>query len=343
MSRRKPALVIVPLVIVAAAAIGAWFLLRNEETGDTLTLHGNVEIREVVLGFRVGGRIEEMAFEEGERVEPGAHLARLDAEPFEESLAVAESRVEQARARLEKLESGSRPQEVEQAAARVSQAEAIVRNARKSYERKLGLLESGASSQREVDAALAARDEAQASLTAAREALGLAREGFRAQDVAAARAELATARAQVDEARTRLADTELLAPGDGVVLTRVQQPGAVVGQGTPIYTLSLPSPVYVRAYVAEPDLGEVVPGATAWVTTDSSRTRYRGHVGFVSPRAEFTPRAVETEELRTDLVYRVRVIVPEPDDGLRLGMPVTVEIPRPKGELANGEPETEEG
>ncbi|MGD2116057.1 MAG: secretion protein HlyD, partial [Acidobacteriota bacterium] len=217
MSQRKPTLVIVPLVIVAAAAIGAWFFLRTEETGDTLTLHGNVEIREVVLGFRVGGRVVEMAREEGERVEAGALLARLDAEPYEESLAVAASRVEQARARLEKLESGTRPQEVEQAAARVRQAEAVFENARKSYERKRGLLDSGASSRREVDATLAARDEAEARLAAAREALSLAREGFRAQDVAAARAELAVARAQVDEARTRLADTELFAPGDGVV------------------------------------------------------------------------------------------------------------------------------
>lgn len=327
MSRRKPLPILVVIVLLAALGAAAWYLLRPGEAEDTLALYGNVEIREVVLGFRVAGRVTEMAFEEGERVEQGDLLARLDPEPFEEGLAVAESRVEQARARLDKLESGFRPQEVEQAAAQVRQAEAAFHNADKSHRRKLGLLDSGASSQREVDASRAARDEAEARLAAAREALGLVREGFRAQDVAAARAELATARAQVDEARTRLEDTTLLAPRAGTVLTRVHEPGAVVGPGAPVYALSVPAPVYVRAYVAEPDLGRVVPGAPVRVTTDSSPEPYAGHVGFVSPRAEFTPRTVQTTELRTDLVYRVRVVVPEPDDGLRLGMPVTVEIP----------------
>jgi HlyD family secretion protein len=323
---------LVALAVLAAAlgtglSTGACFLFEDNGADGALTLYGNVEVREAVLGFRVSGRVTEMAFEEGETVGAGALLARLDAEPYEESLRTAELRVDQARARLAKLEKGSRPQEIEQAAARVDQAEAAFVNARKTYERKLGLLDSGASSQREVDAALAARDEAGARLSAARESLDLAREGFRREDVEAARADLAVARAQVDEARTRLEDTDLYAPSDGVVLTRVQEPGTVVGQGAPVYTLSLPDPVYVRAYVAEPDLGRVVPGTAAWVSTDSSTERYQGTIGFVSPRAEFTPRAVETPELRTDLVYRLRVIVPGPADALRLGMPVTVEIP----------------
>lgn len=327
MKKRTRGLVLVIVVILAALAAAGWFLLGNGEPDDTLTLYGNVEIREVVLGFRVAGRVAEMAFQEGDAVTAGSRMARLDAVPYEQALATAEARVEAARAQLEKLESGSRPQEIEQAAARVTQAEAAFRNAEKVHTRKLGLLESGASSQREVDAALAAREETEAQLAAAREALALVREGFRRQDVAAARAELAAARARVEEARTRLDDTVLLAPSDGVVLTRVHHPGAVVGAGAPVYTLSLGDPVYVRAYVAEPDLGRVVPGAPVWVTTDSSPERHRGHVGFVSPRAEFTPRTVQTTELRTDLVYRLRIVVPDPGDGLRQGMPVTVQIP----------------
>jgi len=324
---RAVALTVLGLALALALGSGACFLIDDNGSEGALTLYGNVEIREAVLGFRVPGRVTEMAFDEGEKVEAGTLLARLDAEPYEESLRTAELRVEQARARLAKLERGSRPQEIEQSAAQVRQAEAAVLNARKIYERKLGLLDSGASSQREVDAALAARDEAEARLTAARESLDLVQEGFRAEDIAAARADLAVARAQVDEARTRLEDTALHSPSDGVVLTRAQEPGTVVGQGAPVYTLALPDPVYVRAYVAEPDLGKVVPGAPVWVTTDSSTERYRGTIGFVSPRAEFTPRSVETPELRTDLVYRLRVIVPGPADGLRLGMPVTIEVP----------------
>lgn len=102
-----------------------------------------------------------------------------------------------------------------------------------------------------------------------------------------------------------------------------------------MFTLTLTTPVWVRTYVNEPDLGFVQPGMAAAVTTDSAPGRpYRGHVGFISPTAEFTPKAVETRELRTDLVYRLRVIVDNPDGGLRQGMPVTVRLalpgPRPK-------------
>jgi HlyD family secretion protein len=97
--------------------------------------------------------------------------------------------------------------------------------------------------------------------------------------------------------------------------------------GQPVYALSLSDPVYVRAYVREPDLGKLAPGAVAWVTTDSSDKRYRGTIGFISPRAEFTPKSVETTDLRTDLVYRLRIVIDEADQGLRQGMPVTVTLP----------------
>jgi HlyD family secretion protein len=337
MSKRARGLVVIAVLILAALAI-VWFLLPEEEAADTLTLYGNVEIREVVLGFRVAGRVTEMAFEEGDAVTAGSRMARLDSEPYEEALATAEARVEQARAQLDNLESGSRPQEIEQAEARVSEAEAASRNAETSYQRKLGLLESGASSAREVDAALAAREESEARLAAAREALALAREGFRSQDIAAARAGLATARAQVEEARTRLSDTELVAPSDGVVLTRIHEPGAVVATGTPVYAVSLEDPVYIRGYLAEPDLGRVVPGAPVWVTTDSSPERYRGQIGFISPRAEFTPRTVQTTDLRTDLVYRVRIVIPDAAGELRQGMPVTIHVPLETGGEGSAEP-----
>lgn len=347
-SRSRSSIAVTTLVLTAVAA-GVWLWLTEEETSGALTLYGNVEVREVVLGFRVPGRITEMTFQEGETVSPGDLLARLDAEPYLEALATARAGVEQAEARLAKLESGFRPQEIEQAAAEVDRAEAAWRNAEKNYRRKLGLLDSGASSQRQVDAALAELEQTRAALAAAREAVGLLREGFRTQDVAAARAELAAARARVDEAETRLADTELTAPGGGVVLTRVHEPGAVVGAGSPVYAVSLGNPAHIRAYVSEPHLGRVVPGAKVRVTTDSaegpSEGHFEGHVGFVSPRAEFTPRTVQTPELRTDLVYRIRVVVPDPGDALRQGMPVTVHVPLDGAtpEEGRGDGETEDG
>ena len=189
------------------------------------------------------------------------------------------------------------------------------------------MTDKGLSSQGLLDSALAQRDEASARLAANREALALAVEGARVEDILAAEAALAGAEAQRDQAATQLQDTQLQAPNNGVILTRVREPGAIVSAGVPVYTLSLTDTVYVRAYVDEANLGKVVPGAKLVVTTDSSDKHYTGQVGFISPRAEFTPKSVETPELRTDLVYRLRIVIPEADDKLRQGMPVTITLP----------------
>ncbi|TAL91030.1 MAG: HlyD family efflux transporter periplasmic adaptor subunit, partial [Rhodanobacter sp.] len=200
------------------------------------------------------------------------------------------------------------------------------REAERNFRRQSTLLESGASSQRTVDVARAARDRAAADLASAAAALSLARDGFRSEDVAAGAARVAAADAALAQARTALADTELVAPSDGIVIARVREPGSMVASSTPVYTLSLRDPVYVRAYVSEPDLGRIAPGASVRVHTDSSDKIYRGQIGFISPRAEFTPKTVETTDLRTDLVYRLRVVVADADQGLRQGMPVTVDV-----------------
>src|SRR5262249_38944168 len=132
-----------------------------------------------------------------------------------------------------------------------------------------------------------------------------------------------------------LAERQLVGPNDGVILTRAREKGAVVQPGETVFALTLTSPVWVRTYVGEPDLGLVQPGMPAGVTTDSAPGRvYRGHVGFISPTAEFTPKTVETRELRTDLVYRLRIVGADPHGGLRRGRPVTVTLdwpaPRPR-------------
>ena len=329
MKRINSKLVIAGAVVLAAIALSAWYLFDRRQTEDTLTLYGNVDIREVDLGFRVGGRLQSMQVDEGDAVTAGAALGRLDPQPFEEAVAAAAARVMQARASVRKLETGTRPEEIDQARAQVDQARAAFENATREARRQAGLVETGASSTKTFEAAVTRRDEAAATLAAARAALDLAQAGFRDEDIAAGRAELAAAEAQLAQARTQLADTMLAAPSDGIVLTRIREPGTVLAPGAPVYTLSLRDPTYVRAYVAEPDLGHVAPGTPVEVTTDSSSRRYHGQVGFVSPRAEFTPKAVETPDLRTDLVYRLRIVVSDSDEGLRHGMPVTVHVRAP--------------
>jgi HlyD family secretion protein len=312
--------------LVALAALIAALLWRDNDHAGLITLYGNVDIREVELAFRVPGRLGQMPFEEGDAVSLGAVVAQLDDMPYRQSLAAADARVQAAQAAYDKFTRGLRPQELAQARAQVREVQASAANAEREYQRQLDLRESGAASQGTLDAALARRDETAARLTTARESLALAEEGFRTEDIAAAHAELAGAQAQRDQAQTQLDDTALLAPTTGTILARIREPGSIVAAGTPVYVLSLDAPVYIRAYVGEPDLGRVAPGSAATITTDSSTRSYKGRIGFVSPRAEFTPRSVETTELRTDLVYRLRIVVTDPDAALRQGMPVSVTI-----------------
>ena len=216
---------------------------------------------------------------------------------------------------------------MQQAQARVKEAEAAFRNAQRESTASSTCSRPAHQRNGARRGAGAARPDRRRDLAAQREALALASEGFRSEEISASRAELAAAVAQRSQAETQLADTELFAPSDGVVLSRIREPGSIVPMGAPVYSLSLRDPVYVRAYVGEPDLGKFAPGTTVEVATDSSDKRYHGQIGYVSPRAEFTPKSVETTELRTDLVYRLRIVVADADDGLRQGMPVTVQRP----------------
>ncbi len=172
----------------------------------------------------------------------------------------------------------------------------------------------------------------EANVNYAKAALRLAEIGPRREDVDAGRAMLGQQDAMLVQSQRRLADAELVAPSDGIILTRARERGAIVQPGETVFTLTLARPVWVRTYVSERDLGLIHPDLAANVTTDSAPGRpYRGKVGFISPTAEFTPKTVETRELRTNLVYRLRVVIDQPDGGLRQGMPVTVafDINRP--------------
>ncbi len=314
---------------IVAIVVGGWFLYQRYvvDDGPPKVFYGNVDIREVTLGFRVAGRIERMMFNEGDKVKAGDLLAQLDQEPFKEELALRKARVAEAQANLAKLEAGTRPQEIERARAEVEARQAALENARAIYGRQETLVRKDFASQEAFDNAVKQLKQAQAALSSAEEALKLAIEGPRKEDIAAAEAALEAAKAQEQAAQTALEDASLHAPEDGVILTRAVEPGTIVGEGTPVYTLSLSEPVWVRAYVPEPQLGMVSPGTPVQVITDTKPDEpYDGQVGFVSPVAEFTPKSVETPELRADLVYRFRVVVKNPDDALRQGMPVTVRL-----------------
>lgn len=328
-SSRAAKLAIIMMVAFALGLGAAFLWMQRADRGiDPLRLYGNVDIREVQLAFRQPGRVAQMLFDEGDAVSVDARMAVLDAQPYRDALAAAEASVQVAQAELAKLRRGLRPQEITQARQALKQAQAVAIDTERNHQRQSSLLASGASSQRTVDAARAARDQAAAGVKAARAALSQASEGFRKEDIAAAKARLAAAEAAQAQAITALSDTELRAPSSGTVIARVREAGSMVASQSTVYSLSLDKPVYIRAYVGEPDLGRIAPGTAVRVMTDSSDKIYRGRIGFISPRAEFTPKTVETTDLRTDLVYRLRIVIDEAssDAALRQGMPVTIEV-----------------
>jgi HlyD family secretion protein len=174
-----------------------------------------------------------------------------------------------------------------------------------------------------LDAGRAKLDQTQAALT---EAVN----GPRAEDIAAARAQLRAAEATVDLSRTQLARTKLVAPANGTIMTRVIEPGTVVLPAANVYSMALDDEVWVRSFSPEPLLPRLAPGTEVTVTADGVDRSYRGRIGYVSPAAEFTPKTVETPELRAQLVYRLRIRIENPDDRVRQGMPVTIRLPAPR-------------
>lgn len=307
---------------------GAYFIKwNNGHPKDALLLHGNVDIRQVELGFRVGGRIKVMHFEEGDFVPKDALLAELDQTPFLHDLHNQQAQLDQTIANFNKLKTGSRPEEIRQAQSLVGEKEASYFNSQTNVARQQDLIKRGLASQQAYDDATTQMKEYSAQLKSAQEALALSKEGFRVEDIAGAKAALEGSKARLDIAKTNLEDTHLLAPEAGTILTRIKEPGAIVSPGMPVYSLALTQPVWVRAYVSEVDLGRIKPGMPAQIFTDTDPSHpFKGQIGYISPQAEFTPKNIETKELRSDLVYRVRITVQDPKNQLRQGMPVSVKI-----------------
>lgn len=317
------------LLIAAALAGGAvWWLTQRESAPAELRLYGNVDLRQVELAFNNSERIAAVLVQEGERVRKGQVLARLDTARIEPQLAQIEAQAAAQRHVVQRLRNGSRPEEIAQARANIDSAKADAVNARLQFERLKSAAEISAGRavrQQDVDNAKAALQVAEARLVVNQRALELALAGPRKEEVAENEARLRASEAQAELLHQQLADSQLIAPIDAVVRARVMEPGEMASPQRSVFALAVTDPKWVRAYVAGPDLGKIRPGLPAKVAVDSyPDRRFEGWVGFISPVAEFTPKSVQTEELRTSLVYEVRVFVKDPEDNLRLGMPATV-------------------
>lgn len=327
MAIQKKKVIIIAVVALAIAGAVAYWQTRPAAPSDQVTVYGNVDIRQVQAAFDDNGRLLDLLVQEGDRVKKGQLLAEIDPVRFQDAVDKASAAVAAQQQVLARLLAGSRPEEIAEARAQVAAAQATMVNAESTWKRQESLAAQQYVSRQSADNAAAALKTARANAEHAQQALSLAIKGPRKEDIAAARQVLQADKAALSLAQRELVDTRLYAPDTGVVQDRILEPGDMVSPQTPVFTLALDNPVWVRAYLPEKALGQVRLGMKANIQSDSFPGKtFSGWVGFISPTAEFTPKTVQTTELRTELVYRVRVYACNPQHQLRLGMPVTVHV-----------------
>jgi len=326
--------VIVLLAVLGALTGGYWYWQahRKVDKENDLVLFGNVDVRQVELAFNSSERIAQILVEEGDHIKKDQLLAKLEIKRFEIAVDRAKAFLDSQGQVIARLEAGSRPEELRKAEADVKAAEANSRDLEHRLQRVVKLVPTKAATQQDLDDARAAAQSAKARTQALQATLDLAIAGPRKEDIAEAKAMFKRYEAELALAKHDLSDAHLYSPSDGIVQERILEMGDMASPQKTVYTIALTDPIWVRAYVTEPDLGKLFEGMKAIVLTDSfPGKQYEGWVGFISPTAEFTPKPVETTELRTKLVYQVRVFVNNPQNELRLGMPATVKIQLQQG------------
>lgn len=323
MASRKIGLTLLALCV--AAGLGYVYVSDRNAAGDSLKIYGSVDMRTVDLAFEESGRIGQVLVEEGDTVKTGDVLAKLDDERYAIALDNARATLEVRQKELDLLLAGSRVEEIDAARAtyKANAASAALAQRICKREQKLGR----ATTEQMVDQACSQARVSQAQALASKKNLDLLLAGTRIEQIDVARANVALAKTGLDDAARALRNCELKAPSDGVVRSRLKEKGDMVSATSPVYEVALMDPMWVRAWIDEVNLGKIAVGQKVKVFSDSyPQEPFEGTVGFVSTVAEFTPKTVQTEALRTALVYEVRVTVQDPHHRLRLGMPATVQL-----------------
>ena len=306
--------------VIALCAATAWKLRTAENAAPANRAWGNVETRQTSLAFEASGRIAALHKEEGESVQAGELLGRLDDEALRISRRQAAAELKRLQAQAALAHEGTRQEDIDAARANEAAARAQLEYASATLKRQQDLVPAGAASRQMLDDARRAEHAARESLTAAAAQRAAAEKGPRAQEIAAADAAAEAAAASL---------AVLTAPSAGIIRARLAEPGDMASPSRTIYQLSVADPKWIRAYLTERQLGLVKEGTLATVFTDTVGP-VDGTVAFVSDTAEFTPKTVQTEDLRASLVYEVRITVRDPENRLRLGQPVTVEFAQPR-------------
>ncbi|HYT66910.1 MAG TPA: HlyD family efflux transporter periplasmic adaptor subunit [Vicinamibacterales bacterium] len=300
---------------------------------------GYVEATEVRVAAEVGGRLLQVKVAEGDRVNVGDVIARVDTSDIDLAIRRAQAERDQAQAQLALLRAGSRSEDIRQASTQVQSAQADVRGAQAELdaatadlERFEGLLRANAGSVKQRDDAKTRSDVAQARLRAAQEraqgaadALAKLRAGARRQELDAARARVAAVDAQMASLQKNASDAIVKAPVGGIVTARLLDTGEMAAPGAPVAVITDLDHAWANLYVGEQLVPQLKIGQTATIITDAGQ-RMPGTITFISPKAEFTPRNVQTADERSKLVYRVKVTADNKSGVLKPGMPVEAEL-----------------
>ena len=313
--------------IVALLAVGGGYTYYENVylvNHSVLSVAGNVDVREVSVAFRASDRIDQVLVNEGDSVKAGQVLATLDSKELQLTIAQLQSQVAAQQAAVDKLLNGSRKEDIKAAQDAADQAQAAFNLADSSFTRKQSLYQEGVISELEFDQEQSNYQGAKAKLAQADAELQKLVNGARSEDIAQAQAQLQALKDELARQEYVLSQYTLRAPMDGVIRSRLLDSGDMASPQKPVFKESILNKKWVRAYVSEPELARVHEGQEAHVKIDGSATPIVGQVGYISDTAEFTPKTVQTNELRTALMYEIRVYVEDPDNVLRMGMPATV-------------------
>ena len=326
-NKKKLILLIIPLVVVAGVLVFKFAGDLSGDNHDVINVSGNIEATDAQASFKLAGRVEKRLVNEGETIEKGGLVATLDANEFEQEVAIRNADLELAGAVLAELEAGSRQQEIAAAMATLDRAKAEMQQHKRDYERQKELYEKNVISEQEYEKAQTSFDVATARLKEAEEQFKLIEEGPRQERIQQARAKVKQAEHALKLAEIRLGYAKLRSPLSGVVISEHIEAGEYVVPGTAIVTIADLKDVWLRAYINETDLGRVKVGQEVEVTTDSySDKKYKAVISFIASQAEFTPKTVQTKEQRVKLVYRIKIDIDNSDMELKPGMPADAVI-----------------
>lgn len=306
MKKKLTIALIILLISFISYKIYSNIFLKNE---NNLTFYGNIDTRTVNVGFRFLGKIENITKDEGEIVKKDEVLVKLDTASLEKSLEELNEKIFASKLELSKLQTGYRQEEILEAKAAMEEAIENLNKTKDTYNRQTNLFKTKSTSEENFTISQLNYKQALATLDKAKALYELRKNGYRDEDIKIQESNLKSLEIQAEKLKIDLNDSVIKAPVDGVILTRFKEIGAITNAGESILEIAKTDEFWVRAYIDEKNLGNIKPGLKMSIQTDSRSENYEGVIGFISPVAEFTPKNIETQELRADLVYSFRVIV----------------------------------